>query len=162
MYKEPIWNCPAKWNMEVPKDKRAVFVMPWKNGTTLVGTTEHNYTGAPDAVAPLPQERRYLIDVYQHYFPNRPTEIINEWAGLRVLPAARGGAFGRSRETQLPVDNQDHPKVLSVFGGKLTGYRATAQQVMRMLKRTLPRRDPVIRTSEVPLYSPELEPPTER
>ena len=148
--------------MEVPQDKRAVFVMPWKNGTTLVGTTEHHYTGAPDAVAPLPQERKYLIDVYQNYFPNRSTEIINEWAGLRVLPTAGGTAFGRSRETQLPVDNQGHPKVLSVFGGKLTGYRATAQQVMHILKRTLPKKDPVIRTSEIPLYSPELEPPRER
>ena len=148
--------------MEALQDKRAVFVMPWKNGTTLVGTTEHHYTGTPDAVVPLPQERKYLIDVYQHYFPNRPKEIVNEWAGLRVLPADGGKAFGRSRETQLPVDNQSNPKVLSVFGGKLTGYRATAQQVMHMLKRTLPKRDPVARTSEIPLYSPELEQTTER
>lgn len=148
--------------MEVPQDKRAVFIMPWKNGTTLVGTTEHHYTGAPDGVVPLPQERKYLIDVYQHYFPNRSKEIINEWAGLRVLPAAGGRVFGRSRETQLPVDNQSNPKVLSVFGGKLTGYRATAQQVMHRLKRTLPKRDPVARTSEIPLYSPESKQTTER
>lgn len=143
--------------MEVPQDKRAVFVMPWKNGTTLVGTTEHHYTGDPGAVVPLPEEREYLIDVYQHYFPSRSKEIISEWAGLRVLPATSGAAFGRPRETQLPVDNESSPKVVSIFGGKLTGYRATAQQVMHRLKRTLPKREPVARTTEIPLHSPELE-----
>ncbi|MDJ0956498.1 MAG: FAD-dependent oxidoreductase [Arenicellales bacterium] len=143
--------------MEVPQDKRAVFVMPWKNGTTLVGTTEHHYIGEPDAVVPLPEEREYLIDVYQHYFPNRSKEIINEWAGLRVLPAAGGTAFGRSRETQLPVDNESNPRVLSILGGKLTGYRATAEQVMHTLYRTLPKKEPIAQTSKIPLHSPELK-----
>ena len=143
--------------MEVPQDKRAVFVMPWKNNTTLLGTTEHHYTGEPGAVVPLPEERKYLIEVYHHYFPNRSKQIINEWAGLRVLPAAGGTAFGRPRETQLPVDNERNPKVLSIFGGKLTGYRATAQQVMHLLKQTLPEAKPVAQTSEIPLHLPELE-----
>lgn len=141
--------------MEVPKDKRAVFVMPWKNDTTLLGTTEHQYTGEPGAVAPLSEEKDYLIDVYQHYFPNRSKQIIDEWAGLRVLPAAEGRAFKRSRETLLPADNKAKPRVVSIFGGKLTGYRATAQQVMRLLQRTLPHAEPLARTSEIPLPLPE-------
>ena len=144
--------------MEAPQDKRAVFVMPWKNGTTLVGTTEHRYTGDPGVVVPLPEEREYLIEVYQHYFPSRSKDIINEWAGLRVLPAAGGAAFGRARETQLPVDNETSPRVLSIFGGKLTGYRATAQQVMHRLQRTLPKKEPVARTTEIPLRPPVSNP----
>ena len=137
--------------MEVPQDKRAVFVMPWKNGTTLLGTTENHYGGEPGAVVPLPEEKEYLISVYQHYFPNRSIEIIAEWAGLRVLPVAKEMAFMRSRETQLPVDNKTKPRVVSIFGGKLTGYRATAQRVMHLLKPTLPETKLVARTSEIPL-----------
>lgn len=138
--------------LEVPQDKRAVFMMPWKNDTTLLGTTECHYDGEPGAVAPLPEEKKYLLDVYQHYFPGRSTDVIAAWAGLRVLPSVTGGsAFTRSRETQLPVDNETRPRVVSVFGGKLTGYRATAERVMAVLQGTLPPARPLAKTSELPL-----------
>ena len=137
--------------VEAPGDRRAVFVMPWHNGRTLLGTTEHQYTGDPARVRALPEERDYLLDVYQHYFPGRSIEVLAEWAGLRVLPSAKGGAFNRSRETQLPVDNAERPRVISIIGGKLTVYRATAQQVMQVLKKSLPAVTPRADTSELPL-----------
>ena len=141
--------------VEAPDDRRATFVMPWKNDTTLLGTTEHKFTGDPDKVAPLPEETAYLLDVYQHYFPGRSTDVLNQWAGLRVLPSTKGPAFRRSRETYLPVDNEARPRVVSIFGGKLTGYRATALQVMGLLKKTLPRVAARADTSELPLGLPD-------
>ena len=141
--------------LEVPTDQRAVFVMPWKGDTTLLGTTETLYRGDPAAVKPLPQEKEYLLRVYAHYFPGRSRDIIDEWAGLRVLPAAIDKAFKRSREIHLSVDNEARPRVLSIFGGKLTGYRATAQQVMNVLRRTLPPAEARADTRELPLDAAE-------
>ncbi len=137
--------------MEVPEDKRAVFLIPWRNDTALLGTTEHRYQGDPGDVAPLPQEVDYLLRVYRHYFPRRPDEVLAAWSGLRVLPLSKGAAFKRSRETILDVDNRDLPRVLSIFGGKLTGYRATAEKVIRRLRNTLPPRTAVADTRELPL-----------
>ncbi len=137
--------------MEVPEDKRAVFLIPWHDDTALLGTTEHRYQGNPSDVAPLPEEIDYLLKVYRHYFPQRPAEVLAAWAGLRVLPVTHGAAFKRSRETRLEVDDVSHPRVLSILGGKLTGYRATAEKVIKRLSKTLPTRTPVANTRELPL-----------
>ena len=142
--------------IEMPQDGRAVFVMPWK-GRTMLGTTEHVYDGAPENVKPLDQEVGYLLEGYQRYFPSREREVLDSWSGLRVLPAADGEAFKRSRETQLPVDNSKTPRLLSIFGGKLTGYRATALKVMKKLDASLPNVSPIADTGELPLSNPEAE-----
>ena len=141
--------------LEMPQDGRAVFVMPWKKDRTLLGTTEHVYHGDPGQVAPLPMEQEYLLEGFQHYFPSRKAEVIDSWAGLRVLPAAKGAAFKRSRETQLPVDNKNQPRFLSIFGGKLTGYRATALKVMKVLQPTLPSVKAIADTAELRLVPVE-------
>ena len=141
--------------MEVPEDKRAVFLIPWHDDRGLLGTTEHVYQGDPGEVAPLPEEIDYLLKVYRHYFPSRSTDVLSAWAGLRVLPAAQGAAFKRSRETQLPVNDRRRPRVISIFGGKLTGYRVTAQKVLKQLSKTLPTRVPVADTGELPLRADE-------
>ena len=140
--------------IEMPQDGRAVFVMPWK-GRTLLGTTEKVYDGAPQDVKPLDEEVDYLLEGYERYFPDRDREVLHSWAGLRVLPAAEGAAFKRSRETQLPVDNAQTPRLLSIFGGKLTGYRATALKVMKKLDATLPNVTRIADTAELPLSNPE-------
>jgi len=136
--------------LEMPTDQRAVFVLPWK-GRTMLGTTEHVFTGAPENVRALDEEREYLLAGYRQFFPDRDTEVLDAWAGLRVLPAATGAAFKRSRETQLPMDNASKPRVLSIFGGKLTGYRATALKVIKELKSNLPSATPIADTAQLPL-----------
>lgn len=136
--------------MEVPADGRAIFVMPWQ-GRTLLGTTEHIYTGDPADVRPLEEEREYLLTAYRHFFPDRSDTVLDAWAGLRVLPAAGKNPFGRSRETQLPVDNKTRPRVISIFGGKLTGYRATAEKVIHRITGSLPTRQAKAQTSELEL-----------
>jgi glycerol-3-phosphate dehydrogenase len=136
--------------LEVESDKRAVFVMP-KGDRTLVGTTERVYRDDPDKIDATPEAIEYLLDVYRKHFPARDTQVLDSWAGLRVLPASQGNAFKRSRETQLPTDNEHEPRVLSVFGGKLTGYRATAEKVMSILCRTLPKREAIADTRKLEL-----------
>jgi glycerol-3-phosphate dehydrogenase len=87
----------------------------------------------------------------RHYFPHRPQKILDRFAGLRVLPASGNAVFRASRETHLPVDNPQQPRVVSIYGGKLTGYRATAHTVMQILQRTLPERKAVAQTSRLKL-----------
>ena len=130
--------------VESPRDGRAVFVMPW-HGRTLVGTTETRFHGNPDQVAPLASERHYLASVLRNYFPAYASLRLHElqaFAGLRVLPAGRGHAFHRSRETLLLVDRPARPRVLGIYGGKLTGWRATAEHVMQRIADSLPARKP--------------------
>ncbi len=127
--------------VESPADGRAVFVMPW-GGATLIGTTETPYRGDPDAVQPLPQEEEYLLAVARHYFPAlgglARGDITERFAGLRVLPAASQAAFDRSRETIFTTDRDVRPRVLGIYGGKLTGWRAAAAHVMERISPSLP------------------------
>ncbi len=128
--------------VESPRDGRAVFVMPW-HGRTLVGTTETRFHGDPDQVQPLASERHYLLSVLRHYFPRYASlelRSLEAFAGLRVLLAGRGHAFHRSRETLLMPDRPHRPRVLGIYGGKLTGWRATAERVLKRIAGSLPER----------------------
>ena len=129
--------------VESPRDGRAIFVMPWR-GNMLVGTTESRFRGDPETVHPLMAEKHYLVGVLRHYFPRHAhlqvREIIDSFAGIRVLPAGAGHAFHRSRETLLISDRAHHPRVLGIYGGKLTGYRATAEHVMERIHGSLPEK----------------------
>jgi glycerol-3-phosphate dehydrogenase len=138
--------------LEAPQDQRAVFVMPWK-GHLLIGTTEANYQGDPANVQPLDSEIEYLLAVYNHYFNQslKRGSVINAFAGLRVLPGGDGKAFSRPRDTLIISDNENKPRVLSLYGGKLTAQRATAEDVMKKLLRTLPERVAVADTRTLQL-----------
>lgn len=137
-----------------PSDQRPVFVMPWK-GRVMVGTTEHVYRGDPGRVSPRPDERTYLLEVLSYYFPQYRSEetarIVDAFAGLRVLPMGSGTLGKRPRETTLHVDRPDKPRLLTLYGGKLTAYRATAHSVVARLRASLPERSAKARTDALPL-----------
>ena len=125
---------------EAPNDRRAVFVMPWK-GAIMVGTTETPYQGPPEDVRPTPAELDYLGATIDHYFPAKRGPQIDAFAGLRVLPKGRGKAFDRPRDVTLTCDTNQAPHLVAIYGGKLTGYRATAEKVMQKLSKALPSRE---------------------
>jgi glycerol-3-phosphate dehydrogenase len=142
--------------VEAPRDGRAVFVMPWK-GHTLVGTTETPYDGDPAATHARPEEILYLQETLQRYFPQRRGPLRDSFAGLRVLPHAPGPVFRRPRETVLHPDDPERARLVTVYGGKLTGYRAAAAKVVQLLRKSLPALTPVADTAQTPL-SPEPAP----
>ncbi len=133
--------------LESPRDGRAVFVVPWKNNI-MIGTTENRYSGDPAKVHPLDEEIEYLLEIYNHYFNRQLVreDVIDAFAGLRVLPGGSGEAFKKSRDTHYLVDNPHRPRVISIYGGKLTSYRATAEAVLRRIKKALPKAAPVADT----------------
>lgn len=128
--------------LEAPQDKRAVFALPWQ-GKLLVGTTEKLYAGAPENARCTAMEQDYLLSTLLHYFPELKIEAsqISSFSGLRVLPRSDKNAFSRPREVLFDIDNKAKPRVLSIMGGKLTTYRATAQMALALLKPSLPIKD---------------------
>jgi len=121
------------------EDGRAVFVMPWRS-MTLVGTTETRFRGDPAQVRPLTAEVEYLLRTFRRYFPERDVQVRDQFAGLRVLPLAESAVFHRPRETLFTTDAPQQPHRVSIYGGKLTGYRATAQKALALLRAVLPAR----------------------
>lgn len=144
--------------VEAPQDGRAVFVMPWQ-GKMMVGTTETIYRGNPAEVAPLIKEQEYLLDTLGHYFPAYrhlgSGQILSAFAGLRVLPRSTGSAFSRPRDTIFHVDNRDNPRLVTLYGGKLTAYRATSERLLHQFKDQLPKRPPVADTRTLALTPAE-------
>jgi glycerol-3-phosphate dehydrogenase len=140
--------------LEAPADRRPVFVMPWRD-QVMVGTTETLYQGDPANVEPRVDERTYLLETLSWYFPHyRSTEtarIRSAFAGLRVLPLATGSVGARSRDTLLHPDNSRAPRVLTIYGGKLTAYRQTAENVIKRLQPVLPERKAVADTRDMAL-----------
>ncbi len=147
--------------VESPRDGRAVFVMPWYENT-LIGTTEAKFTDHPDDIKPLNSSIRYLVNIFQHYFPNfddgKPPKVIRSFAGARVLPSATDSAFKRSRETILhwePDFNKNGVPVCTIYGGKLTAWRATAEKVLETIAPALPQAHQKADTKTIKLFRPE-------
>jgi glycerol-3-phosphate dehydrogenase len=140
--------------VESPADGRAVFIMPWHDAM-MIGTTETPFAGDPARVQPLPQEEEYLLAVARRYMTTcrslTRADITMRFAGLRVLPSASASAFNRSRETIFTTDRDPGPRVLGIYGGKLTGWRAAATHVLARLGTSLPERVPRASTLQLPL-----------
>ena len=118
--------------IEAKQDHRAIFVLPFKGGT-LLGTTEQVFEGNPDGVAASEEETRYLLEVIHSHFPHFNHQPSTSWAGLRVLPASGKNPFKRSREVQFAETSN----YLAIYGGKLTGYRATAEQALKKILKSM-------------------------
>ncbi|MBT8139345.1 MAG: FAD-dependent oxidoreductase, partial [Gammaproteobacteria bacterium] len=143
--------------VESPDDARAVFIMPWQ-GRTMVGTTERRHQGDPADSRASDDEVAYLQRTLLHYFPDYQGKLVDQWAGLRVLPqpelhaAAAKRPFSRqARDTVVHCDNDDAPRAISLYGGKLTAYRVTARKVMRLASKTLGEGERDIDTDSLPL-----------
>lgn len=141
----PIQHC---FYLESPHDRRAIFLLPWKD-KTLIGTTETTYQGIPDNVVALEKEKQYLLDVVYDYFPNHTGfSVSDSFAGLRVLPAEGEDHFSKSRDTIL---KRSHPRVINVYGGKLTTYRLVSERIVQQCHDVLPQKKIIISTDKLML-----------
>ena len=68
----------------------------------------------------------------------RMPEAADTSASMHVMGESK--AFSHPRDTVLHVDRQERPRLLTIYGGKLTAYRSTAERVMQRLATTLPSR----------------------
>lgn len=118
--------------MQSPRDKRAVFCIPWGLGRTVVGTTDTFFDGSPDKVLPTKQDVDYLLETANSYFPTAelvPDDVLATWSGLRPLLKPEDeseGASAVSREHEI----YDSPGFVTIAGGKLTTFRRMAAEVV--------------------------------
>jgi glycerol-3-phosphate dehydrogenase len=145
------------------RDGRPFFILPWA-GLLLIGTTEvkveepetacrHDGHRASDDTRCTLAELEYLIAETDALFPPlqlRPEDVAYTYAGLRPLPVA-GGPASRVTRRHFVIDHaaEGAPGLFSVVGGKITTYRALAEQAVdRVARRSVssPHRLPYGRT----------------
>lgn len=123
-------------------DGRLFFVVPWRDAT-IVGTTDTDYSGDPGDVAATAEDVRYLQDEARHAFPNAPfDEIFFTWAGIRALVREEGVKEGQVSRKHAFFDHEERegvPGIVSVVGGKITAYRAIAEECVDLVSRKLER-----------------------
>lgn len=121
-----------------PDDGRPVFVVPHPEGV-LLGTTDRYHTGDLDDPRPSRAEVDYLLRAVQTAFPERglgSDDILGANAGLRpILDTHADNPSEASREEDI----WEERGVISVAGGKLTTWRATAEDAVDEVLRHLPR-----------------------
>lgn len=118
-------------------DKRIVFVIPYQDRFSLIGTTDKEYEGDPSAVAIDDDETQYLINVVNDHFVTQihESDIIRSFAGVRPLcddESSDPSAMTRDYTLELEEDNNNTP-LLSIYGGKITTYRKLAEAAMNKL-----------------------------
>lgn len=117
------------------EDRRIVFAIPYEQDFTLIGTTDVEYHGEPDAVHIDAAEIDYLCSVVNRYFVRKatPAEVVWSYSGVRpLLDDESANPSSVTRDYALELDRHPAP-LLSVFGGKITTYRRLAEEAVNRL-----------------------------
>jgi len=114
-------------------DGRMIFAIP-RGRVTYVGTTDTTYNGDKDHVFTTRDDAQYLIAAVNATFPSVKLsldDIESSWAGLRPLIHEEGkSASELSRKDEI---FESPSGLISIAGGKLTGYRKMAERVVNLV-----------------------------
>lgn len=114
-------------------DGRMIFAIP-RGKTTYLGTTDTEYHGDKDRVITTAEDASYLIDAANGMFPSIKLtlqDIVSHWAGLRPLIYEEGKSMSElSRKDEI---FESPSGLISIAGGKLTGYRKMAERVVDLV-----------------------------
>ncbi len=117
------------------RDKRIVFVIPFHEQYTLIGTTDIAVE-AWDEPAISAAETAYLCAIASEYLqqPVTPAQVVWSYSGVRPLyDDGQANASAITRDYVLKLDADAGAPLLSVFGGKLTTYRKLAEHALAKL-----------------------------
>ncbi len=127
-------------------DERIIFALPYEQDYTLIGTTDQDYDGDPKDVKITPQEVTYLCDAASEYFNNpvKAESIVWSYSGVRPLyDDGATEAQEATRDYVLREDGEaDGPKVINIFGGKITTYRKLAESMLDKIEDVLGAKKP--------------------
>jgi glycerol-3-phosphate dehydrogenase len=119
------------------EDGRIVFVIPYEDNFSLIGTTDVEYIGDPSKVAIDQDETNYLIEITNNHFKTQISEsdIVRTYSGVRpLLNDESDSAQAVTRDYTFEVQTeQDKYPLLSVFGGKITTYRKLSEAAVNKL-----------------------------
>lgn len=118
-------------------DGRMAFAIP-RGSKTYVGTTDTPYAGDLARPVMTAEDRDYLLAAIRHMFPDVQVgaqDIEASWAGIRPLIYEEGKSASEiSRKDELFVSRTG---LITIAGGKLTGYRKMAEKVVDLVARNL-------------------------
>ena len=121
-------------------DNRIVFVIPYKEEFSLIGTTEVD-VNTPDNPSISDDEKIYLINSINSHFIKQisQVDIVDTYSGIRPLIEDFKEASKVSRDYvfDLNIQKAGSP-LLNIYGGKLTTYRKLSEKVMEELTPYLP------------------------
>lgn len=121
-------------------DKRMLFAIP-RQGKVYMGTTDTFYE--EDLLYPQinQQECAYILRCVNEYFPDaklQQSDVISGWAGLRPLVHnANKKPSEISRKDELFESSSG---LITIAGGKLTGYRKMAQRVLDLIAQKMEKK----------------------
>ncbi|MGJ8732570.1 MAG: glycerol kinase GlpK [Cellulophaga sp.] len=122
------------------EDGRMIFAIP-RGRSTYVGTTDTNYAGNLERVVATEEDAIYLLNATNHTFPDVNlglNDIESNWAGLRpLIHEEEKDPSELSRKDEIFVSKSG---LVSIAGGKLTGYRKMAQRVIDTVLKTIPEK----------------------
>ena len=134
----PKEKLPVKQSVyfDIP-DGRMMFAIP-RGKVTYIGTTDTNYNSDKDHVTTELADAIYLISAVNNMFPDIELElddIISSWAGLRPLIHEEGkSASELSRKDEIFTSDTG---LVSIAGGKLTGYRKMAERAVNRVAKKM-------------------------
>lgn len=134
----PYEKLPVKQSVyfDIP-DGRMMFAIP-RGKITYVGTTDTNFEKDKDDVTVDLADAIYLLAAVNNMFPKIDLEmkdIISSWAGLRPLIHEEGkSASELSRKDEIFTSDSG---LISMAGGKLTGYRKMAERVVNRIAKKM-------------------------
>jgi len=113
------------------EDGRVVFVIPFEDRFSLIGTTDLEYQGDPSNVVISQPEIDYLLRISNEHFKHQLTadDVCWTYSGVRPLlddESDSPQAVTRDYTFEIEAPAGMAP-ILSVFGGKLTTYRKLSE-----------------------------------
>ena len=130
----PHHRIPVKHSLYIDTpDGRMIFIIP-RLEVTYIGTTDTKYEGDKNAVYAEKKEVQYLLDAVNIMLPScglTVEDVVSSWAGLRPLIHEEGKSPSElSRKDEI---FESSTGLLSIAGGKLTGYRKMAERIVDLV-----------------------------
>ena len=117
-------------------DKRIIFLIPYLDKFTLIGTTDHEVK-TYDNPEITDIEKNYLIKSVNKFIKKEITEddIIWTYSGVRPLVEdLNENASKITRDYTFEIDDNGAP-ILTIFGGKLTTYRKLSEHALKKISK---------------------------
>jgi glycerol-3-phosphate dehydrogenase len=111
-------------------DKRIIFAIPYEDRFTLIGTTDVEIEGVPEAARIDGGEIAYLCEQASRYFARSvaPDDVVWSYCGVRPLLDDRAGDASAVTRDYLLETSAEAAPLLSVWGGKITTFRKLAEE----------------------------------
>lgn len=135
-------------------DGRMVFAIP-RDGKTYVGTTDTFYKADPVQPVMTKEDRGYIMKAIQYMFPSlqlTADDVESSWAGVRPLIYEEGkNASEISRRDEIW---QSPSGLITIAGGKLTGYRKMAEMIVDLVMKLLGQEEGIAFTAAMTKQMP--------